>query len=309
MPRGHWIAAIALGLTLAFGALAQEAEQPALEGQPISQTGQEQSTTAGENDTQEQQQPPFSLSSILQGIEAAIRDTIAEEDKADRERQEQREIRDLNAQEDMALWTKRMTWATIAGVILTLIALFAILRTLHHTRRAADYAQEMVTEAKATTAAALKNVSVTEDIGNRQLRPYIVYNTVKIRKLRIDGSAKVQLEVDISFRNCGLSPGIVTAASRATYAPTGKNGWGSKGSSWQRLRVLIGPNQVEKIRLGAIDSDEDGNFSWFTIGVLIWYEALAGATYEDHVWLTFDGTGFRQDYPVDHHSLYRPDKD
>ena len=91
------------------------------------------------------------------------------ESKAENDRAE----RDLNAQEDMAFWAKLMFWANFATVALTFVALVAIIRTLHHTRRAADAADEMNTEARAATKAALDTLSVTQTLGERELIAYI----------------------------------------------------------------------------------------------------------------------------------------
>ncbi len=55
----------------------------------------------------------------------------------------------------MAQWAEWMFYAAAATVALTLAALFAIIRTLVHTRRAADYTRDMLVEAEKSTAAAI----------------------------------------------------------------------------------------------------------------------------------------------------------
>jgi hypothetical protein len=134
-------AAIAFGLSAALsGALAQERIEPALESQPVpesrDQPGADQSkASAGQEDTDTGR-----LVAAIDEIKAAIRDLIAEEDPQQRERQEHREEADLHAQQDMALWAKRMFWATFAAVVLTFVGVVLIWRTLIHTRHAAEAA-------------------------------------------------------------------------------------------------------------------------------------------------------------------------
>lgn len=271
MFKRHWIIAIALGLSL----LIQTHEtwsQSASENQPRQQEGAADTNDSGG----EQQSQTEQFTFALENIEGAIRNLIAEEDKIEQERRKRQEARDLKAQESMAWWAELMFYATSATVALTAVALFAIVRTLHHTRRAADYTEGMLIEAKETTKAALRTVAVTESIGERQLRPYITYDSGKIEVLNADSGVPEFLRIDISFRNCGLNPGILTAISNADYAPSGKSEWGPHKKSLYPLRVVIGPNQTEKVRFQAVSTDEDGNFSWFTIGVLIWYQSLGG---------------------------------
>lgn len=149
--------ALCVFISLASQAIAQET-QPALEGEPIAEPRQEQSATAGDQGGEEQTPAAPDLVPTLESIEAAIRDLVSDEDQAERSDQEAREQRDLAAQEQMAWWAQWMFWATFATVLLTFAALVAILRTLHHTRRAADSAEDMVIEAEKTTAAAVQTI-------------------------------------------------------------------------------------------------------------------------------------------------------
>ena len=143
----YWIVAVAFGLTLLAN---QTWSQAATENEPR----QEESATATENDSSENQPGSPDITSALEKIEAAIRDLIAEEDKIAAEAQKSRESRDLKAQEGMAHWAKWMFFATFATVVLTFAALAAIIRTLHHTRRAADSADQMLVESQHATSAA-----------------------------------------------------------------------------------------------------------------------------------------------------------
>lgn len=162
---------------------------------------------------------------------------------------------------------------------------------------------------RAATEAAIKTLEVTRDIGTRQLRPYIMYDRASFAVLQTVGGPEAFLEIKSTFRNCGMSPGIITAASGSVYAPAGKSGWKWQGGQMAPQRIVIGPNQTGDMRFKGIDRAQDGTFSWFAIGILVWYEAIDGASYEDHVWLTFDGRDLRQDFGTSGYTLYRPEQD
>ncbi len=204
MFRGFRYIAIAIGLIF-FGplVLAQESQEPALESQPIAEPRQEDSTSTGQRSSSNEPDNSVSYVPVLKGIESAIRDLIAEEDKIERERQKNQKVRDLHAQEEMALWAKYMSWATTATVFLTFIALVAIIRTLHHTRRAGDAAFDMVEEAKSTTKAAQDTINVMRD----EQRPWVVIVPNEIVEITQDGDS-CSTKFSICCRNVGKTPAI-----------------------------------------------------------------------------------------------------
>ena len=67
---------------------------------------------------------------------------------------------------DMAFWAKLMFWASALGVLSTFAGLLLIWRTLHHTRRAADYALDMVREAEEATAEARAATKAAQTAAN-----------------------------------------------------------------------------------------------------------------------------------------------
>lgn len=69
---------------------------------------------------------------------------------------ELREIRDLKAQEAMAKWAYWMLVASVAGSLLTILGLIFVWRTLHHTRRTADFAGDSVTDNRNAAASQLR---------------------------------------------------------------------------------------------------------------------------------------------------------
>lgn len=190
-----------------------------------------------------------------------------------------------------AQWLVAIT--SLAAVIVSIGAVFLVRDTLRENRKATKAAESAVAEARRASDA--------------QLRPFIVYDSVKISVLTVENDSSKLMQLDISFRNCGLSPGVLTAVSSNIYAPDGSGTWPRRTGSWRPIRAVVGPNQNEKIRFSGVTIEKDGSFTWFTIGILIHYETLGGMSFEDVVWLTYDGTGMRQDYHISsHYELYRP---
>lgn len=195
MSRINWMIVAAIGLALPVGVLAQEIRQSVPEGKLIAKPQQEQSAPPGNSGADRKNDATIDVTPFLKGIETAIRDTIAKENKAGRQESETREKRDLAAQEAMATWAK---WT----VILTFAALVAIIRTLHHTRRAADYADAMVKEAKETTKAAIEATAVTREIGERQTRAYICIDSAVLKEPVLGNP----IQASVTFKNTGQSP-------------------------------------------------------------------------------------------------------
>jgi hypothetical protein len=198
-----------IGLTLSAS---QAWPQATTENKPH----QEESTANTEDNGDQHQEESRSISSILEGIEAAIRDLIAEEDKIAREANESRENRDLDAQEGMAWWAEMMFYAAGATAVLTLLALVAIIRTLHHTRRAADSADGMLVEARKTTIAALASAETAQRIGEAQVRAYVSVAEAEFSIL------EDQIVIGVKLQNAGQSPAfMVKAGSRLILQAAG----------------------------------------------------------------------------------------
>lgn len=184
------------------------------------------------------------------------------------------------------------------GAGISILALVWVRGAFLETKRTADAAVDAVKAAEEAN-------KIARISAERQLRPYVLYDRAKINQLHFDG--KIRLGAEIGFRNGGQSPGIVTAASSAVYAPVSSGKWGQIFAGWERCRVVIGPNQIEPMRFQAIESNDDGKFGAFIIGILLWYESAYGDRYEDAIWLTFDG-GLRQVHDQGF-ALYRPEQD
>lgn len=198
MFTSRWVIAVAIGL--ACGLVPKDSlGQVTTEDQPR----QMKSRPTGEDGSQDQHPEPIDFTPALEGIEAAIRELIAAEDKIDREQAQDRENRDLEAQEGMAKWAEYMFYATAGTVLLTFFALIAIVRTLHHTRRAADYASDMVHEAAATTIAAQETVDVTKKIGRQQNSAYV---SVSSANMCFTTEAEKDAVAWVTFHNSGHTP-------------------------------------------------------------------------------------------------------
>ncbi len=189
----------------AASGLAQEAQQvrpPLLESQPVSESGQNTGKEQREKRGQKEKPPAEKLAPALNKIESAIRDLITQQSSPQSEPPKDNEIRDLEAQEGMALWAKRMFWATLAAVVVTFMGIVLIGFTLFHTKRAADFAGHMVDEAKATTQAAKESIKSTRISAERQLRAYV---SIDIERMRFNPKSR-KFEINYLIKNVGQTP-------------------------------------------------------------------------------------------------------
>ena len=70
----------------------------------------------------------------------------------------------------MAVWAERMTWATWATVVLTVIGLFLIWRTLGYTKKAAIYTKDAAEAARASVEEARKGTAVAAKAADAALK-------------------------------------------------------------------------------------------------------------------------------------------
>lgn len=220
-------AAIILALVASVLAAAQpipvyEVGAP-LEGEPIP-ARQDSSADPDYTNAGQQQTAPADITPALEAIEGPKSDLIADEGADERQRQEHREIADLQAQQDMAVWAKLMTWATWVGVFLTAVALLLIWRTLHHTRVASQAAVAAVIEAE-------KTVEITRQIGMAQVRAYVAIINAVIHEFAV---GKVPF-VRVQIKNGGQSPA-----------------YGLRAKS--QLKIAI-PHNAMKIGFGMLNSN------------------------------------------------------
>ena len=227
MSGSNWIFAITIGLTLLCQPtllLGQEKPSAPLKGDPIIKPGQEKAAATGKTSTTKRVESPPDPSPALEGIESAIRDLIPKVDKTEREWEKQQNIADLQAQKDMAFWAKLMVWATVCTGGITFIGIVLIWRTLHHSRRAADAAKEMVTEARATTkaaqdtvvegrkatAAANRSADIQEKAFRRLERPYLFIRFIPTGGLR-RANKHAKPSIRYTLVNYGKTPAVFKA--------------------------------------------------------------------------------------------------
>lgn len=179
---------------------AQQQTSPTLESQPVAPSQQGDANSGKQDNAPDEQPKPEILTPALQKIESAIRDIVPPKDEAADQRQEDRDKADLQAQEDMAFWAKLMFLASALTVAVTFGGLVLIWRTLHHTKRAANSAVDMVNEARLTTKAAQDAIEVTREIGEAQVRAYLTCTEAKYT------ISKTSIFCQLVIANKGLSP-------------------------------------------------------------------------------------------------------
>jgi hypothetical protein len=134
---------------------------------------------------------PLILDAIKSEIERIRRATEALKDQSDPKQKEERERRDLVAQEEMAFWANALFWTACASVFLTLVGLAMILGALIYTKRASESAAAIVIEGEKATKAALETAAeakrqahVFEQSFKRLDRPYVFFEVVETTGLR-----------------------------------------------------------------------------------------------------------------------------
>jgi len=209
MPSGYGRAFPALGGCLAFllwshPGLSQVSEKVAppivLESQPVPNGGETADKSGGENSGKQEDSASEKLSTALNKIESTIQELIAQERETQRQSPEDKEVRDLKAQEGMVYWAKAMFWATLTAVGLTLVGIWLIKRTLDETRRAANAAQSTI------------------DFMRKAERPFLLATAIKpdgfgkaFSPIQQHGSAAGRQGVTFSaaISNVGTRPGII----------------------------------------------------------------------------------------------------
>jgi hypothetical protein len=161
---------------------------------------------------------PQILDAIKSEIERIGRATEALKDESDPKQKEEREKRDLVAQEEMAFWAKTLFWTTCASVFLTLVGLAMILGALIYTKRASESAAAMMIEGEKATNAALETAAeakrqahVFEQSFKRLERPYVFFEVVETIGLRNEREEHPFLAYQLVNR--GKLPAIIRSVS------------------------------------------------------------------------------------------------
>lgn len=180
MLKSRWITAVVFGL--AFSQLLQAQEQ----------TSPTEDRAIHQQDLLDQKPAGIPIRIIEDSEDREARE------RSNRER-EQREKADLIAQEGMAGWAFWLLWVSIAGVAVSLMAVYFVWRTISLTRE--------------TLIATQKMASDTREIGEAQVRAYLV--TAEVRAERSGDNDADMFYVTI--KNVGNSPAYITAIEIKVY--------------------------------------------------------------------------------------------
>ncbi|WP_415013724.1 hypothetical protein [Brevundimonas sp.] len=200
----------------------------------------------------------------------------------------EREQRDLDAQEDMAIWAQAMFWTALAQALLSAAGIVLIYITFRETRRAANSAEEIV--------------DVTRRSAERQMRAYLSIRRVQIEDFKVGEYPKVTIDL----RNTGQTP---AKRISARIDMRRSNKWEDERASFQNpvhtSRLEIGgqcdTSQTLAADLIALTDDQEIGFmagEWgYAVFGLITYRDVFGKLRR----LTFRGH-------ADHWGLKEPEK-
>jgi hypothetical protein len=234
-----------LALTLASGA----------SGQPV---GKGASADSGAS-----QRRAIPSGNLPAGAASAVNDTLkriataqeAQTASSKSAQEQEREQKDLEAQQDMAWWAKLMFFATVAGVIVSAGGVFLLIRTFTQTHRATRAAVR-------SAAIGRQSVRVARASAEKQLRAYINVTTVYAEwPQEIDKNFRSrEVTITVKTKNHGATPAhkVRSWAVAKSYEP----GDGADFSVPEHTLTSVSveaPGQVAKFifkRPLVIDSDE-----------------------------------------------------
>ncbi|WP_312403803.1 hypothetical protein [Rhizobium sp.] len=257
MSKSSWGVIVAVGLMIFTGfASAQEPVNPALENDPVTKHRQEKSATESNGPANCQDQNIISLDTPVGRFEALSCDDNPKGDQIRDDGGKEREIRDLQAQEDMALWAKLMFWSTLVSIAVGFIGLFFVYKTLKATR----------------------------DISVKQLRAYIsveVENMGDISKRNFSAAS-----ARVSIVNKGQTPArVIRHLAVIGVFEVAENVTADLHSYRQNFidsSATIGPGESMAIDVGLLDISErlhtkaakSKNFHYVAIGEVIYQDVF-----------------------------------
>jgi hypothetical protein len=244
MSRGALFAVLAAGLLISGSLSAQDAPGQTPAAEQNAESTREQSSAQGDDQPVPEYQYAPELIGAINRIDAAIRSLAVEADQRRSDAAEQREISDLQAQQQMAWWTLWIFVATATAVVLTGIGVLLIWRTLYHTRRAADFTKGMLTEAEKTTAAAMRATEAAERQIDVSRAAMIAEQRawMKISEIRwTSGLKRVNGAFSISFlvkaKNIGKTPARSCDLDISVGPAQWPLGFGTGSSIWKEPEV------------------------------------------------------------------------
>ncbi|WP_432343387.1 hypothetical protein WMC41_11875 [Shinella yambaruensis] len=127
----------------------------------------------------------------------------------DTAREPERSERNLKAQEDVASWAMGTLVVTFLSLMVTGVGVILVACTLKHTRRAADYAADMIDEAKETTRAAVGMNDLT-----RALETPLLGIRMPEGLVEFDSNGFKKRPVKFRIVNMGRSPAEIVDVAR-----------------------------------------------------------------------------------------------
>lgn len=189
MSSRAWVASIALGLALSFGALAQEdAAQAPVEQEPAQQQPAER--PAVEPEPVVEVSPP-AIPAGSEHDDGAAKDSSSDTDQRG----------DLILGDGIAQWVMALTG--LGALLLSALAVWLLKGTLEATRLAAKHTEVMLAEAEKTTAAAEQTLAETKRLGEIQTSAYLYVDDTDCGEMTFGEDS---VSVCINFKNYGQSP-------------------------------------------------------------------------------------------------------
>jgi hypothetical protein len=208
MPKCYWVPVLATIGWIATSAstIGQDFTGTVVGGKIVATFEQNKVDSEKNEDTNQNGSMTETIGQALERIGDALTELVPEVNEEKEKRTETRELRDLQAQEDMAAWAERMFWATLASLGISFVGVVLVWRSLKLNRETLEQAT------KASNAAVETNATARE-LGEAQTRAYVDLFDVQIKNYGEDRPAaevlyggKVQNDVVLIFKNSGQSP-------------------------------------------------------------------------------------------------------
>lgn len=213
-----------------------------------------------------------SVAASARRIAGALEAQQRETDSGKRD-EDERERRDLKAQEDMADWAQAMFWAAFAQAILSAVGIVLIFVTFKEARRAADSGDRMAEEAVKATSAAIEASNagreanaIAKTTSELQLRPWLIVKArVETDIDYVDETMKFTVALDI--KNVGSTIARNIMSDSLTYPDAGSipndfpNTMYETAARVQRWGDILVPGEEDTLRFlfeVPIEPDECG---------------------------------------------------
>lgn len=274
MPRGNWgIVAAALFGLIAFSVSIGYSLAPSTEPYGEHQEAEGGATTPGEEGRQAQQ-----ADTGRAGVPGFAERFISNPEPRDAD---EREKRDLAAQENTAAWAFWMVCIAAVQAVLSAFGIFFIVQTLRQGRMSIRAAFSGLKQAGRAARAAEASVRVTEETAKRELRAYVGLTSATVMNWKV-GEVPI---FSIYYTNAGQTPANravmrvfaeptqgdcdTVKMTRWTHEPGNRSSMmeifpGSPGHSNTPMKNPLSQNDFELIR--------DGVWTWVIGGYIAYFD-------------------------------------